>query len=246
MQRDDVAYFLTAQNIEPEDVNRLIQKIQEEQLFGGVLTPDFSEDDLKNKRIFFDCGMHGSTEAIDRSDVDQIMHDLAMSFPGTQFSLLAENLDHALDQYQICTYKDLYQSSQLQTHMPSLSAPVPFDQRDTVSPPVPARDFLGEFFTNTDFNLLYQQKQALLRALDEASDPLPWQNGAGLSAETLEGLVNFLDFIGDWAEHEGFFDYPITEESRKPALDSIIAAAGSRAGNSSASGTRQPPENEHG
>lgn len=77
------------------------------------------------------------------------------------------------------------------------------------------RDYLSDLLHNTDFNLLYQQKQALLTAREHH---LP------IDTETIDGLVNFLDFIGDWAEQEGVFEYPTFDE--EPSfVDELIALA---------------------
>lgn len=65
------------------------------------------------------------------------------------------------------------------------------------------QEYLDEFLHNTDFSLLFHQKQALVtaRAENRLVDP-----------ETLSGLIHFLDFIGDWAEKEGVFTYPPVDE----------------------------------
>lgn len=77
------------------------------------------------------------------------------------------------------------------------------------------KDYLNEFITNTDFDLLYQQKQALVeaRARNLPVDP-----------ETLDGLIHFLDFIGDWAEEQGAFTYPPFEEEHSITDDLIRLA----------------------
>lgn len=57
----------------------------------------------------------------------------------------------------------------------------------------------NKILNETDFNLLYQQKQALVAALYDHEFIEP---------DVLEGLINFLDVISDWAEKEGKFKYP--------------------------------------
>ena len=58
---------------------------------------------------------------------------------------------------------------------------------------------IRQLVDRVDYPLLYQQKQDLVRAM-ETGCPVP--------AETLEGLVNYLDAVGDMAEAIGLFTYP--------------------------------------
>ena len=215
MQHDKFAYFLVVRDIEPKEASILMDMMRQEKYFDGALFPDYSEEDTRQKRIFFDCGNKGSIIKIDRPEVEQMMHTLAMAFPAAKFYLTAENLDNAQERYQICTHNDMFQFSELQTYMPKLSKPVPFAQRALAQTFIGERNFLDEFLHKTDFNLLFDQKMALLQARDGKSP---------ISVETIDGLVNFLDFIGDWAENEGFFIYPDLDKEEF-LLDSIIQFA---------------------
>lgn len=239
MFQKDFAYFLTVTNIEHNDALQLIQQLQHQDNFRGALTPDYHDDDIKDKRIFFECGNLGSISEVNRDEVEQTMHNLATAFPQARFHLQAENVDNNAEQYQICTYGDMFQSSTLRTFMPALSQPVLFDQRNSGSPGFSNQDFLTDFLTGTDFNLLYQQKIALLQARE---------GNSSVPTETIDGLVNFLDFIGDWAEKEGVFSYPDLEQeetltdSKKPSLDNIIASASDRNGTTPSAG-KNPSKN---
>lgn len=59
-------------------------------------------------------------------------------------------------------------------------------------------ELLGNLYYKTDFDLLYAQKQALMNAISSGSLP---------SKEAMEGLVNFLDLMGDIGETVGRFQY---------------------------------------
>lgn len=223
MNQYQFAYSLLVRNIEEKDAQKLIQLMKQETVFDGLLSSNYTAEDAKNKQIFFDCGDWGSISKIKQDTVKTTMHDLALLFPNAKFHLLAENVDNRSEAYQICTFGDMYQYAEQETFMSDLSKPVPFAQRAIAESAVGAKDYLYDFFHSTDFNLLYQQKQALLHAMEHHTS---------VPDSTLEGLVNFLDFIGDWAEEKGVFTYPDLEQEndspQKPALDQLIASASDR------------------
>lgn len=229
-QNDQFAYFLTVQNIESPDALKLMRMMRDPKYFDGALFPDYTAEDSQLKRIFFDCGNRGSIDEISRDEVDQIMNSIAKTFPKARFHLLADDIDNPDLQYQICTQGDMYQYSQRQAFMPKLSTPVPFEHRSVVQSLFSEKDYHNEFLYHTDFDLLYQQKMALLQAREQ---------NAALSPETIDGLVNFLDFIGDWAEHEGVFVYPNLEEKEKNKLDQVISSAETRTGSPSPAQKRE-------
>lgn len=210
MDNKEFAYFLTVQDIEPTNISKLLQMMRQDRFFSGLLSPTYSADDAKQNRVYFDCGDFGCISEIRQDDVEKAMHTLATTFPKSRFHLLAENVDDRSEQYQICTFGDMYQYAQRQSYMPELSRPVPFDQRAVTQTLLGEKDYLNEFLHKTDFNLLYEQKTALLKALN---------NPSSLSEDTIEGLANFLDFIGDWAESEGLFVSPAYE--KEDLLDSM-------------------------
>lgn len=214
MYRDEFAYFLNVSDIRPDQADKLITLMQSEDFFDGRLTPDHSQEDLLANRIQFDCGMQGSITGIDREEVDKTMHALAQAFPEATFFLHAENVDNPLEKYEIKTHGDLYSCAEQQYHMPELSEPVPFDQRLETKKEI----CLDQFLHRTDFDALYQQKQDLVHAL---------YSGANVPAESLEGLIHFLDFIGDWAEQEGVFVYPNLDQE-ETITDQIMALAESK------------------
>lgn len=214
MYLDDVAYFLTVKDIRQQDAEKLTAMMRSKDFFDGLLVPNQDEDDRLHNRISFDCGFKGSIGRIVRSEVDETMHKLAVTFPEATFTLLAENQENKLDQYQVSTHGDLYRCAEMQTIMPALSDPVPFDKRNDAAP-ASQRNFFNEFLHNTDFNLLYQQKLALLQATSQKGN---------VPEDVLDGLVNFLDFLGDWAEQEGVFTYPEMSEEEM-TVESIMNLA---------------------
>lgn len=197
----DFAYFLTVDNIHPKESELLLEMMQQDRFFYGELSPSYDTEDIKQNRIAFDCDAQGgSIREINKDDIDQTMHALATTFPNAKFHLFADDVEDHSAQYQICTYGDMYQYAEQASYMPELSDPVPFDKRQFIDLRSNTRTiYMEEFLHNTDFNLLYEQKKALLAALEFPSS---------LSEKTVEGLVNFLDFIQDWAEREGVFVSP--------------------------------------
>ena len=224
MNQYQYSYSLLIRNIEKKDAQKLIQLMKQKSVFDGLLTSRYTTADAAKKQIYFDCGgSGGSISEIGRDDVKNTMHNIALLFPDAKFHLLAENVQDRSEAYQICTFGDMYQYAEQETHMSDMSKPVPFDMRAIAESAIGAKDYLFDFFHSTDFNLLYQQKQALLHAMEHQT-PVP--------DKTLEGLVNFLDYIGDWAEEKGVFTYPDLEQEnttpQKPALDQLIASASDR------------------
>lgn len=214
MYRDEFAYFLNVSDIRPNEAEKLIDLMRSDDFFDGRLSPDRSEEDILANRIQFDCGGLGSITGIDREEVDKAMHILAQTFPEASFYLSAENVDNPLVKYEIKTHGDLYSCAEQQYYMPELSLPVPYEQRHESN----NENFFNQFLHRTDFDLLYQQKQDLVHAL---------YSGANVPAESLEGLVHFLDFIGDWAEQEGLFIYP-NQCQEESITDQIMALAESK------------------
>ncbi len=221
---DNFSYLLEAENLTAGDIPHLMHLMKQNAFFDGLL----NNIGVIGKEDVFSASCsnpYNSMGKIDRSEVEETMHVLAVTFPNAEFHLFAENLDNPREQYRIVTCGDLYQEAELQYHMPELSAPVPFEARH--SQPLQNKDFLQEFLTNTNFDLLYQQKMELLKVLDLQSAGLgPCQ----FSTETLEGLVNFLDFIGDWAEQEGRFTYPPEEDQTIDSIMGVVRAQLNTAG----------------
>lgn len=229
---DSYSYILVVENISKDDASKLTDFMKNKQYFDGEMNCYYGVHDGQQQVCYFETEYNSLSE-IPMTEVENTMHDIATAFPNAKFTLAAENLDNSEKQYRICTQGDMFQFAAKESYMPELSKPVPFDKRNDVSEtPFEGNAFLEEFLENTDFNLLYEQKYALLEA-QEKHTPLP--------DEVIDGLVGFLDFIGDWAEKEGRFQYPemaeegpaIESGSKASSLDSMIASASSRTGTAS-------------
>lgn len=137
----------------------------------------------------------GTTEEINRNDLEEALHNLALRYPDYAFNLCATNEDHRDEEYEIQFHGDLYQESNLYSRMPNLSQPVAFEDRN-VSGHLSPQDAIDALLNKTDFNLLYQQKKALLKNLAFS---------AALSPAVVNDLLNLLDAVGNLAEAEGRF-----------------------------------------
>lgn len=215
MNYKDFAYFLSVENVKPQDREKLLGIMKQENIFSGALSPCYDAEAVKQNRISFDCdACHGSISEIALDNVEEAMHELATTFPNARFHLFAENVDDHSEQYQMCTFGNMYQYAERQSYMPELSPPVPFEARTATQMPFGEKDFLNEFLHNTDFDFLFQQKMELLES-SRFNSPLP--------REISEGLVNFLDFLQDWAESQGVYRNPEAEHERM--VDELVNVA---------------------
>lgn len=211
MIRRDFAYFLNVSNVSPSEAEKLSELLKREEFFNGILR---TYDTPGSGPIVFDTDtVGGSITAIDRDQVEEMLHKLAMVFPEAEFYLKAEDVDDKSSAYEIKMKGDLFQSAYQRSYMPELSPPVPFECRHD---PFPTRDFVNEILTGTDFQLLHKQKYDLVNCV---------YHGVPVPSETTEGLINFLDIIEDWGEQEGRFVFPELQEPVKPSLSTQIAAA---------------------
>lgn len=211
MTRNHYAYFLTVTGLTTQDDKAKLEKmLREEMYFGGYLTFSFTQD---NELVFDLDSVGGCITEIDRDEIESTLFTFCYAFPKAQFHVYAEDVDDITNSYEVQTYFDpkihdvQYQCAEMVSYMTSLSQPIPYLEYTNGAQP---RKQQYDLLNNTDFDLLYKQKSALLTALT---------SHGFVPNDILEGLINFLDYVGDWAEAEGKFVYP--EIEKQPAVQYV-------------------------
>ena len=136
-------------------------------------------------------------------NIEDELHKLAVQFPDLKFHFIAENLDDSGKGYELKFQGDMYQRADIIPSLSDFCVPVPYAERvyakmAEMDRGNAANTMIQELTKNTDYDLLYAQKKALLNSL---------QTGAPVPKEAMEGLINFLDKIGDLGEVLGRFRY---------------------------------------
>ena len=156
-------------------------------------------------------------------DHEDLLHDLSVKDPDAAFELSGTDLEYGTDSFVKGFRGELYQECYAETFDPALTEDgwIPFDRRSEETLEMrPADGAIPEWAANTDWDLLSSQKQALVDAV---------MAGIPISEDVLNGLVNFLDAVGDWAEDQGLYVYPEVSETigslRKPPLSTLIKEA---------------------
>lgn len=131
------------------------------------------------------------------------LHQLALQFPQLTLTWTAEDLDDSGHGYTLILKGDSYQRSDLVSYWSDLTPPTSFDQRKEVVQTESLRrakvmEMVQHLCKQTDYDLLFAQKQALLKHL-ASDEPIP--------QEALHGLIHFLDHVGDLGETLGRFQY---------------------------------------
>lgn len=140
---------------------------------------------------------------LNEETIEEELHGLALQFPNLYLHFIAEDLEDRSHGYELKFHGDLYQRADIVTELTDFCPPVPFDQRaearmSELQRTAKVYQLLQTITKQTDYDLLYAQKQALLKASE---------TGCHAPKEALDGIVHFLDRIGDLGEALGRFQY---------------------------------------
>ncbi len=170
---------------------------------------------LKNKRLgthisqdpedptLFTSEVLGGYSGLFEDTIEEDLHSLAVQFPSIKLCFNAEDLDNSSYAYELMFQGDMYQRSQTVSQWQEPFPPVAFAQRREaqlreLDRQSVAKTMVETLCKKTDYDLLYAQKKTLLNSL-VTGDPVP--------KEVLQGLINFLDQVGDLGEVLGYFQY---------------------------------------
>lgn len=207
MNRDDYAYWLTV-NGTSEEQKTVFEMLTEAEIIGEYLEPD-GPDSAPYSHYCYPEDIGSGPEWYEK-EMDDILHNIAVQVPNAILEIEAENVDNASIGFKKRFHGDLYQEVNLVVKMPPLldGADIPFDQRNSnetirdkiirVERRIKVDEMVNNLCYNTDYDLLYAQKTALLDNLNHGT-PIP--------KEALAGLVEFLDHAGDLGETLGRFQY---------------------------------------
>lgn len=231
-------YSLTVEARDYEQLDKIL-----EQLLSLRVTPDLLtlERTFKLKHAwiaeFSSEEKHYNGTFWAAEDHEALLHEIAVKFPEAAFELSGTDLEYGTDTFAKGFRGELYQESFAETLDPALTEDgwVSYDRRsEEAREALPEEASIPGWASATDWDLLYDQKQALVHAV---------MAGTPVSEDVLNGLINFLDAVGDWAETRGLFAYPeISEQetpNRKPSLGEQIRRAEEKE-------IRTPEEKAHG
>lgn len=202
MYRHDYSYLLTV-NGTADEQKIVFDFLKEKEIIGEHLEPDGGEQAPFSHYCYPQD--IGSGPEWYEDDMEETLHEIALKVPNAILEMEGEDVDDPSYGFVKRFHGDLYQEVKRETHTPPFvhGADVPFDQRDT-APRIAAQRMekvnalVDDLCKNTDFDLLYAQKQALLHSIE---------TGAPVPKAALEGLVNLLDQLGDLGEAFGRFQY---------------------------------------
>lgn len=170
--------------------------------FEGTRFIDYMGRDPDDPALFTTEAVYGGGGLYEET-VETELHKLAMQFPSLKLYFVAEDLDDRGHGYDLQFQGQMYQRANKLSSMSEFNPPVHFDHRQDAlrlefERGEKADQMIQRLCKETDYDLLYAQKQALLNALE---------TGGRVPNEVLEGLVNFLDQVGDLGETLGLFQY---------------------------------------
>ena len=193
----DYRYDLYLQPSDPELLTAFNEALNTKRLAAYI------EQDTSEPHIFSSECHPAAGGGLYEDVIEEELHDLAMCFPNLELHFIAEDLDNRGHGYELKLHGDLYQRADVVTSLSAFNPPVPFAQRADARLNELARtgrveSLLHQISKQTDYDLLYAQKSALIEA-SETGKPVP--------KEALDGLINFLDHMGDLGEALGLFQY---------------------------------------
>jgi len=193
---NDYRYDLTITDFD-DNTLRAFATAFSESIFADYMAQDPDEPNLFTTEVCYQGG------GIFKSEVEEQLHDLAILFPTLTLHFTAEDLDDRSHGYELKCKGDLFQQAELINSLSAFCPPVPFSQREEALRKESERSIKVQQLTdnlchNTDYDLLYAQKQALVHSM---------ATGAAVPNEVLSGLINFLDQVGDLGETLGRFQY---------------------------------------
>jgi len=193
---NDFRYDLYVQGANEKTLSEFANALQEKR-FSDYIAQDSSDPKLFSSEVL------GGYSGYYEENIENELHQLAMQFPSLHLRLDAEDLDNRGYAYQLIFQGNTFQRSEMQPEWSEPCPPVPFEDRHKAlqveqTRSKDASEKIYNLCKNTDYDLLYAQKQTLLESL-KTGNPVP--------KEALEGLVNYLDQVGDLGEVLGLFQY---------------------------------------
>ncbi len=190
----DYNYDLIVENSTPESLSAFKEALQEKRISQYI--SQTSHTPYHFASTYNDGGLFEAT-------IEEELHDLALRFPSLKLSFVAEDLDDPSHGYEIQFSGDSYRREDKTAIWQETCPATPYNDRLRTQDieynrSIKIDELLKRVTQETDYDLLYAQKTALLNALETGIMP---------PKEAMEGLVNFLDSMGDLGEALGRFKY---------------------------------------